>query len=259
MLREPDQYAETIAAPATAAGAMLPTEIHSASTKILPGATIQEGGRQTDVKTEVMPAYLSQVTDVKAPAKATGAGRSRRFGLIGAGVAAVVLACTAVGGAYLYNPALFDHAEQTPSASLPTVEDVPAPPVESNATDASASAVATAENNSAAAPSNSSLERPRESAKTSRSQSGAKEQPQTESRGVSVEGETVYAGNTRISNGRVQTPNVVVDPNGMIPRPGVNVPTIPPPDLRHLTPEQRRRVMRAIRRNGVVIARPSPE
>lgn len=259
MLREPEQYADTIVSPSPAT-ALLPTEIHSAHTKIMPGSTIQEAGRQTDVKTEVMPAYLSQVTDVKGPAKPTAGVRSRRFGLVAAGLAAVLLACTAVGGAYLYNPALFDqHGEQTPAASLPAVDDVPVPMAESNAMDASANAVATVENNAAASGTNSSPEKSRESAKTSRPQAGAKEQPQTESRNVILDGDTVYVGNTRISNGRIQTPNSVIDPSGAPPRPGVNVPVIPPPDLRHLTPEQRRRVMRAIRRNGVVIARPSPQ
>jgi serine/threonine protein kinase len=261
MLREPDQYADTIASPATAA-AMLPTEIHSAHTKIMPGSTIQEGGRQTDIKTEVLPAYLSQVTDVKGPAKPTSRGRSRRFGLVAAGLAAVLLACTAVGAAYLYNPALFDqHSEQSPASSLPAVEDVPVPVAESNVIDPSANAVATFESNSAAAAaSGSNSEKPRESAKTSRPLSGTKEQAQAESRSVTQDGETVYVGNTRIRNGRIETPDSVIDPNaGTPPRPGVNVPVIPPPDLRHLTPEQRRRVMRALRRNNVVIARPSPQ
>lgn len=260
MFRDPDQYADTVASPTTAP-AMLPTEIHSAHTKIMPGATIPEGGRQTDVKTEVMPSYLSQVTDVKGPAKQTAnATRPRRSGLVAAGLAAVVLACSALGGAYLYDPALFgQHTEQTPAASVPVVEDVPAPPGESNVGNPSANAVAAAENNSTATVTASTPERSRESAKTSRLQSTTKEPAQTETRSVIMDGDTVYTGNTTIRNGRVETPNSVIDPNGIRPRPGVNVPTIPPPDLRHLTPEQRRRVMRALRRNGVVVTRPTPQ
>jgi hypothetical protein len=254
MLRDPEQYADSIASPSTAA-ALLPTEIHSAHTKIMPGSTIQEAGRQTDIKTEVMPAYLSQVTDIKGGAKPIPEVRSRRFGLVAGGLAAVLLACTAVGGAYLYNPALFDrHSEQAPAADVPVVEDVPAPIVESNVNDASANAMATAVNNSAVV-TPSSPEKPRESAKTSRPQTTSK----PEARSFIIDGDTIYMGNTRISNGKIDNPNSSLDPNGVPPRPGVNAPTIPPPDLRHLTPEQRRKVLRALRRNGVIIARPSPQ
>jgi serine/threonine protein kinase len=262
MLRDPDPYAETVLTPVTAAS-MLPTEIHSAHTKIMPGATIHEGGRQTDIKTEVLPAYLSQVTDVKHLVKnQTAAPRSRRLRFVAVGLTAIVLACTAIGGVYLYNPALFDHdLEQAPAAQVPPVEDVVVPSTNSNlgnnATAELAPSPNTSETGSATVQSVTSPDKSRESAKTNKPSTSKESQPPSIG-GVIVQDGTVYVGNTRISNGRVETPNGVIDPN-FNPRPGVNVPAMPPPDLRNLTPEQRRRVIRAMRRNGIIVPKPSPQ
>jgi len=63
----------------------------------------------------------------------------------------------------------------------------------------------------------------------------------------------IYVGNVKIRNGRVETPDVIVDENGIVrkvpgvppgPRPGVNpsVPPLTPQQLQQLTPEQRRRL-----------------
>jgi hypothetical protein len=261
MLRDPDPYAETVLTPATATS-VLPTEIHSAHTKIMPGATIHEDGRQTDIKTEVLPAYLSQVTDVKPLAKQTAAPRSRRLRFVASGLTAIVLACTAIGGAYLYNPALFHQdVEQAPAAQVPPVEDVVEPSTNSNLSNIATAELApssnTSETGSATVESVTSPDKSRESVKTNKP-STSKESPPPSIGGVIVQDGTVYAGNTKISNGRVETPNGVIDPN-FNPRPGTHPPPMPPPDLRNLTPEQRRRVIRALRRNGVIVPKPSPQ
>ena len=80
---------------------------------------------------------------------------------------------------------------------------------------------------------------------------------------IVVDGETIYMGDTKITDDRIETPDTIIDDNGVTPKvpspPRVRNPRmIPPPDLSHLTPEQRRRVLRAMRRNGVIIVRPTP-
>ena len=258
MLRSPERYADVIAAmPAPAP--LYATEIHSARTKIMPGSTIHDSGRQTDIKTEVMPANLSQVTAFKSGAAQTASSPRRRLGLAAAALAALVLAGSVVGGVYFYDPALFnvDHEDEpVAAAEAPVVEQVQPAAVEPT-TDAGAAAnVETATENVPAT--STAVAKPNGPSKTARSQSSTNTDPPVNVRSdrVIVDGDTVYIGNTKITNGRIETPSGVIDENGIIPRTPVQ--PISPQDLRHLTPEQRRRVLRALRRNGVIVPRPTP-
>jgi hypothetical protein len=141
---------------------------------------------------------------------------------------------------------------------VPVVEEPQPAPFEST-TDAGAAA--NVESATANAPvTSTAVAKPTGPAKTTRAQSPKKTDPSVDlgSDRVIVEGDTVYIGNTKITDGRIETPNRVIDENGITPRTPGAQPPIPPPDLRHLTPEQRRRVLRRLRRNGVIVARPTP-
>lgn len=258
MLREPDQYADVVAATLSPVP-LYATEIHSARTKIMPGSTIHDGGRQTDVKTEVMPADLSQLTALKSGGAQTASSPRRRFGLVAGALSALVLAGSVVGGVYLYDPALFnvDHVEPMPAAAVPVVEEARPAPVEST-TDAGAAANAESATTNVP-PTSTAVARPTGPPKPARAQSPANTGPTADARSdrVIVDGDTVYIGNTKITDDRIETPDRAIDGNGMIPqRPRMQ--PIPPPDLRHLTPEQRRRVLRTLRRNGIIVAKPTP-
>jgi serine/threonine protein kinase len=259
MLREPEQYADVVAA-MPAPEPLYATEIHSARTKIMPGSTIHDAGRQTDVKTEVMPSDLSQLTALKSGGAQTASSSRRRFGLVAGALSALVLAGSVVGGVYLYDPALFnvDHEDQpVPTAEAPVVEEVQ-PAAVAPTTDGGAAAnveSATANVNTTS----TAVAKPTGPAKTARAQSSTNTGGKAEVRSdrVIVDGDTVYIGNTKITDDRVETPDRVIDGNGITPqRPRMQ--PIPPPDLRHLTPEQRRRVLRTLRRNGIIVARPTP-
>jgi hypothetical protein len=178
-------------------------------------------------------------------------------------LAAVLLAGTAIGGVLLLNSDSGDvrtddvEVGSEPQTEIIQTADVPAPETNANA-DAQAGESATAGANSGTVtnPATATAKAP----KPNRPASAAPQtdQPQRDQVILGDDGETIYAGNTRIRNGRVETPNTVIGPDGIVPRPGAGVP-IPPPDLRHLTPEQRRRVLRALRRNNVIIQRPTPQ
>ncbi|HUR98163.1 MAG TPA: serine/threonine-protein kinase, partial [Pyrinomonadaceae bacterium] len=113
MLREHERHQDL------AAGAFEPaplqTEIFSQRTKIMPGSTVQYGERQTDVKTEVLPSQLSQLTSVKAAAANTSSPKRRR-GFVAAAIGSVVVAGAALCGAYLYNPVFFAGEAKAPEA-----------------------------------------------------------------------------------------------------------------------------------------------
>lgn len=262
MLREPDQYADSAGAQATAP-AMLPTELHSAQTKIMPGSTIHDGGRQTDIKTELLPRNVSEVTAVKGVPLRTDASKRRRFPPALMALVAVLLAGTAIGGVLLLNSdsgaVRTNDVEVGTEPQVEAIEttDLPPPETDANA-EAEAGESATADANAGSATSTAAATA--KAPKPNRPATTAPQADQSQRDQVILDddGETIYVGNTRIRNGRVETPDRVIGPDGMVPRPGANVP-IPPPDLRHLTPDQRRRVLRALRRNNVIIQRPTPQ
>lgn len=268
MLRDHERYADTIAAAPPITEPISP-EIFSQHTKLMPGST-QAAARATDVKTEVLPQSLSQVTALKASPVDTASRPRRRFGPVAAVVSVLALLCTIAGGAYLYDPSMFSQEAVTPESdqvSQPitqTTEEVKSEQQAANVDVAPANSVSpepSVAESRASVPATTQPSKPTRNQSAS-SSSGTRVDPNR----IVVDGETIYMGNTKITpDGRIETPDRIIDENGVTPRvppqpgtaPGAR--TMPMPDLRHLTPEQRRRVLRALRRNGVVIARPSPE
>ena len=273
MLRNHEDYAGMIRSSVRVTSAT-PADIHSQHTRLMPGST-HAAARATDLRTEVMPPPLSQVTSVKPLAAATASGSNRRrFGVLGLAAAVLVLLGTAIGGMYLVKPEMFRHeaapaAEREPAAAVPVVEEPNEEVVEAEANvdpdvtdddEAVAPATGTDRTSSATATAKGTGPKPDRTEKGATQQAEAHADPGK----IVVDGETVYLGNTKIHpDGRIETPDgTVVGGKNYSPwnpvRPGQFKPQpMPPPDLRHLTPEQRARVLRAIRRARIAV-QPAP-
>ena len=129
MLRESDSYAY-LADAVTVAG------IRSAQVFAQPTRLMADGAR-TDVKTEVMPTYQSEVTSVSASpavstkvadANSTSAQPKKRRGLgVAAGVAILLLVAIAIpAGIYMVDPSVFGNSSEevlTPETALPVSPD----------------------------------------------------------------------------------------------------------------------------------------
>jgi serine/threonine protein kinase len=275
MLREHERYADLV--DHAFAAAPLQTEIFSQRTKLMPGSTVHHADRQTDIKTEVLPNQLSQVTAVRALASDTASGSKRRPSAVALGVAGVLLAGTVVGGAFLYKSGVFVHEDSQPEA----VATTPAPPdTNSIAADSNTATDSVADVNSytssntdpqASAESRTSTDaaiatpKTTDQGKNTRAQSGSNRSVRPDPNQIIVDGETVYMGNTKITpEGRIEMPDRVIDENGVTmlkpTTPNVKPPVIPPIDPRYMTPRQRRRLMEALRRNQIRMQpRPTPQ
>lgn len=264
MLKDHEKYADLV--PDTSAiAAPLGTEIYSQQTKILPGATVQSADRPTDVKTEVMPGSVSQVTAMKGSAAGnTSSGPKRRFAIAAVGVIALLLVGSVLGGAYLFSPSMFAGDSEAPPAADPNppVVETQAAPENSNSNvnamaDASASSGASAD-----VTIDSAAPRQSESKSDKPAQPTAAKPPRAKPDEIIVDGETVYMGNTKITpDGTIETPDHIIDENGVTPRrpmpPNTRPVVIPPIDMRYMTPQQRRKLQEALRRHRVTMA-PSP-
>ena len=258
MLREHEKY-EYLAAVAATPVTLPQGDIFSQHTRLMPGST-QAAPRQTDLKTEVMPAQHSHVTALKAVAGDTSrAKRQRGFGFASGAIAAVILLGSIAGGAYLVKPELFRRMEASPQteAGAPvttSTQEVDGAAANVNTVPVNSLQQADAGANVAAA--TATAPRTNEPAKPTRNQPATSQPAGKPDRVVVVDGNTIYMGNEKLLPDRPEIPNRMMDGNVAPPPSRTHMP--PPADLRHLTPEQRRRVLRALRRGGVVV-RPSPE
>jgi hypothetical protein len=259
MFREHEKYGDL--ATGAFAAAPLQTEIFSQRTKLMPGSTVQHAERQTDIKTEVLPGQMSQITALKGSAVDTQSRPKRRFGFATIAFIGVLLAGSVLGGAYIYDPTIFGAADE-PAAVSPPIVSEPAntnsitPSVETNSV-----AVVPETQNPVPADSNSATPKAPEQSKNVRSPAAANKPGQSKPEEIVIDGETVYMGKTKITpDGRIETPDHVIDENGITPRtpttPNVR-PVIPPIDMRYMTPRQRRRLQEILRRNRVTMM-PSP-
>ena len=268
MLKEHEKYADIVAETSSVI-APLKTEIYSQETKILPGATVQAGDRPTDVKTEIMPGALSQVTALKSAAGDTSSSPKRRFAIAAAGFIALLLVGSVLGGAYFFSPSIFtDETEQPLPVTEPSVTaeatSLAAPENSNSDVNAAADATTPPGEASASVATDVTSPRPPDTRNSKPAESGTSKPGRTAKPDeIIVDGETVYMGNTKITpDGTIETPDHIIDENGITPRkprtPGVQPPVvIPPIDMRYMTPQQRRRLQEALRKHRVTMA-PSP-
>ena len=255
MLREPGKYALTTNTAATTAKTS--SDLSSEPTKILLGDTFPDSGKNTDVKTAVHPGYISEETKLKSTVAhfgdTNGKTRPKKRGVIAALASILLLA----GGAfcvYVLDPGLFHRSSVQTDGSINssagnTAEPDPSP--------ASAAANAQAGTESEGGQSGQpKAANPGDKGPETAKDTKPKTKSQVDGSNDNADGDSpdIYVGNVKIRNGRVETPDVIVDENGIVrrvprvpsgPRPGVNpgvLPPLTPEQLQQLTPEQRRRL-----------------
>ncbi|MEO8649501.1 MAG: serine/threonine-protein kinase [Acidobacteriota bacterium] len=210
------------------------------ATKLMPANTQYAGQRQTNVKTEILPERRSEETVLKQVLPRYRTGQRKVI------AALFALAFIAAGvSAYIAGVIPGLEAQPVPQFSdLPlveetTVNDAPAAPgiTESSAENAETSA----------ANSDATAEKPKGDPKK------AVRIP-VEMRPADRTGTlTVTIGKTKINENRVETPDVTIDSDRItVDEPRLRPPNGPmPPNMRRLTPQQRRRIQ-IMRRNGVL-------
>lgn len=247
------------------------SDLLAQETRLMGGETMHDGARQTDIKTEVLPAYNSEETAVKrgildtggqagttnyAPAVTErGGSGGRRW--IGALAALLLLLVGCSAALYMYKPSVFGGST---SGEIPqSPPDMPITTVNSNSvvTDlGSPGNTAVPDTPSAEGKTVTTGEKPADTAKGTK-QTTTKPKPGEDPEKVIIDGDEVRTGDTVIKDDRIETPDHVIDENGVHPKfpqrpinPNVR-PYISPEDLKKLTPEQRRRLMRVWQRQGL--------
>lgn len=266
MLADMDSYAH-LAADASMADTVANADLGMQKTRLMPGATQQQAGDgRTGVRTEVLPAYISQETAVRTSSGNDVVAISRsRFSGKGAAVAGASVFAVGIFalGAYVYNPLVFS-AGDTPQETITTVETQTAapPPETAPASDLVLPEASPAvDSASVEAQDKPSAVQPHEKQTTR----NAKAAPIANSKGtdisendfaddnVEMKGKTIYVGNIKIKDGKVETPDSFIDEKGITPKAPQPLTTYPGgmPDMRNLTPAQRRKIQE-LRRRGLL-------
>ncbi|HEX2640484.1 MAG TPA: hypothetical protein VHL50_07930, partial [Pyrinomonadaceae bacterium] len=255
MLRDHESYAglEAAAAAPPAVGG----EFLAQPTKLMPGTTRQAGERQTHIKTQILPEYVSQETSIRGVHGTAGrpsTPKSRFFAA--AALAAIATLCLAAGGIYYSQHSKWDAAapeQLVPSDPQPAVEadNIPAPAVNTMAESGAPDAASQQTRTQAA------------TSKGTKTVAASKKKAATGPGEALVNGDEVDVGNVKIRNGVVETPDTYIDENGIRRKiPGMRIPQPPidPQTLKYLTPEQREKLKMLNRRNmRLVVPRPTPQ
>jgi hypothetical protein len=270
MLRDHESYGH-LAVPVTIAGGGFRTDDFGQQTRLMPSETRQEFGGQTDVKTEVMPGFVSQETSVRSAPNTSELGKRsggrRSWGIVTALVAALI-ACGSALGLYIYEPSIFGVHSESPIVSTESVQP-PVEPVVETMANSNANVDVMSELPSNAGPGESRPAAPTktETAKTQKPPDATLPEPDPNG-DIRVHGDTVYMGNVKITPDGI-VPNVYVDPNGVkrpIPPPvnSIPFPGLTREQLQQLTPRQRQKILEARRqlqmleRQRQINARPNP-
>ena len=209
----------------------------------------------TDVKTEILPEYISQETSVRPLVATSGSAAPVRRGRFfrNAAAATLILVGLAAGGAYLTNPQLF--GTQANPIPVTVVDPVEEPPAEITASDGAANSVSAMTNSEAAAAEKPAAPQTADKPTSKNTKSSGQKEPQVSIGDVTVDGDTVHVGNMTVRNGRIETPGGYMDENGVWRRiPNPKIPPITPPTAeqwRYMTPEQRRKLRILLRRQNM--------
>ena len=250
MLIDADQYehlAEVPLQPVT----VVQTDVLTQKTKLMPATTRQSGLGSTSIQ----PALDSEVTAVRSPAGVitptsvdrggpTTFGERKRFGAGTIGLALLVLVGVAAGGAYLFVPSMLDEkAVEAPSTAGAPAWPGPAANAVANATTAETVEPPVAEEEPNVAPSNAKAAGQPQTAKPGTT--AKKKAPEPGPSDIRVVGDTVYMGNVKISERGIEAPGTFIDENGIrhtVPSTTVRPQPPLPPEIRYLTPEQRKKL-----------------
>ena len=284
MFREYSNY-EHLAAEARFAQSFVTKDIFEQETNLKPGATQQATDRQSGIATELLPAYVSQVTSLRtdgvgqnteAETKTSFAGaprpavrRKRTFAIAAASAAAILIAGSAAAGVLLYSPAFFGSGNGAES-SQEQVVPANASPLESGGTAEQPAIPPTTApldqpvnpETRAVDPGPQAIDREPVDRKTKTTDTAKRTRPMTEQERQDSNGDTfelddhpVDLKNVKITRGRVKNPEPDSDDDD------IKVTKMPsifrqrglPPELdRVLTPAQRRK-MRIVTRGQDLI------
>jgi hypothetical protein len=258
MVRDYENFSH-LAKPATVTAARYGSDVFGAKTKLMPSDTTQDVGAQTDVKTVIMPDFVSQETSIRPNMKGGDVGgRSggRRGRAIAAALAAVLIACGSTAGLYLYDPSIFGDNKGIPAVSVEAAK----PEVEPTNT----VMVADPDPNPNPDPESSPPPNPNPGSSETRPTSTSRSEtvktqkppdvspPDADPNGdIRVHGDTIYMGNVKITPQGV-VPNVYVDRSGIkrpIPPPvdSLPFPGITREQFEQMTPHQRQKLIEARR------------
>ncbi|MEP7076836.1 MAG: hypothetical protein ABI878_13600, partial [Acidobacteriota bacterium] len=259
MFRESEKYAGAIDASSSFA-ARSSQAVLSQPTKLMPEDTRQGRGKSTDLPTEIHPGFDSEETKIRTSvprpfaSTAPETKRKSRSGLIAA-LSGILILCVGAFGAYVFRSKLL------PTSSPSTVNtDQPASPqnvsteTPSNTTEGSATERSEAGESQTSDKGKTSPERP-DTAKTTKPNNREKQPSADNENGDGdLDDSTVYVGNMRIRSGRVETPDTIIDENGIRRKngnrpPTPNFPTLTREQMQQMTPQQRRRIRQIYLRN----------
>jgi Serine/threonine protein kinase len=270
MLNEHEKYA-LLAATAMPTDHVTDAAVFSQKTKLMPEAT-KNLDQATEVKTELMSGGGSQVTAMRIPSgdgntegESVPAGSSKRFAFVAGGLGSLLIVGAVVGGVVLYAPSDLERSISSPEAA-PAQASVAETSVSTESTSASVVnvpanvPVATDERRTAASTTEtrkeSSIAEQRAAAETS----PERLEIETDEGKIIIDGDNVFMGDTKIVGNKVVTPNGVYElKEPPIPPRVLQMEKEFPANMKQLTPEQRRQLIRTFRRfnyNGNTMARP---
>ncbi|MFZ1702089.1 MAG: serine/threonine-protein kinase [Pyrinomonadaceae bacterium] len=275
MLLDSENFAYLANASMASAAANAPTQpqIYAQATKLMSDPTRAGGTSQNEVKTEVLPGGLSQMTELHSPNTSAPAPKSRGLAMAAGAFSVLLIGAVIAGGLYFVKPSVFGAVQENETPSGTAL----APTANNADTNATASANAETEQieadgkSAAIAPSTGepvhqpeSPVRPTETSKNTKTTASAKPLQTIDlGDGMSVEMDdlenpTNVTIKTRDRDGKIKTMVVTpeVDPElGLTrPKPGDQFP--PNFDRGKLTPEQRRKFQNMIKREQM--KRPPP-
>jgi serine/threonine protein kinase len=254
MLRESEQYAAYADVDNDASAIVAPS---AEPTKLMPETTRRDAQSATDVRTLLHPGRDAEETRIRSNSpvafvSTTGKVQRRRLpSALMAAAGAILLVCIATLGAYLYKPEVFQHgvSSQAENVSSNAANDHSA-----NTAEGAQVSNHEASPDESMAGERSKTPQPARTEADRSTKTAAREKPSTAEDGDPND-QTIYVGNMRIRNGRVETPDSIIDENGIRPR-NPKIPQVPgfPPGLtreqiRQMTPEQRRRIRKIYIRN----------
>jgi serine/threonine protein kinase len=260
MLRDHAKYAPFLEQAVNAAN---PTrgDVLAQETKIMASDTRHEIGGETDVKTAIMPGFVSQETAVRpvVTGEVGSPKRGRRGVMIAGALVAVLIGCVSAGALYFYDPSVFGAREEMPIVAQPEAKPAPITQEPSNANIGavaeSESAVNSGQSEVARQSSTTAGTKSGETAKSTKQQHSKDETDSDNENDLKIDGDTVYTGNTKIGPDGITRakPNVYVDPNGIrhpIPPSTMDYPFpgITREQFNRMTPQQRQKLIEARRR-----------
>ena len=271
MLRDHPSYATLALNTVSVARGSGTADIHDQKTKLMPGATFNEGDRATHAKTELLPDHVSQVTAIRPLAGSRQTGEDISFSSLSAdetpkkkfaAVAAVLLLLlgTAAGGAYVYRDSLLG-TSAAPNSLVETPEPIQAPPSataeqQDQAASASVEQPQVTDANTAQQPETAATVKRPDTQRRAKTEPNAPSSPDPEEfvfvdpedgEKVVIKKDSIHVGDMKVQGGKVYMPDGKVYQMGKTAvtpvQPGMEPsPRVPPIDMRRLTPEQRRKL-----------------